>query len=61
MISKKSVFHFKKLNFEPIGNFVHTTEYLAFAKALLARLYLKLNMYVTKLQKIYITNKKLML
>ena len=61
MISKKSIFHFKKLNFEPIGNFVHTTEYLAFAKALLARLYLKLNMYVTKLQKIYITNKKLML
>ena len=61
MISKKSIFHFKKLNFEPIGNSVHTTEYLAFAKALLARLYLKLNMYVTKLQKIYITNKKLML
>ena len=28
----------KKTDFEPIGNSVHTTEYLALGKALLARL-----------------------
>ena len=40
MIREKSIFHIEKYNFEPIGNSVHTTEYLAFAKDLLARLYL---------------------
>ena len=37
----KSVSHVEKYNFEPIGNSVHATEYLAFRKDLLARLYLK--------------------
>ena len=41
MNREKSIFHFEKYNSEPIGNSVHTTEYLAFGKALLARLYLK--------------------
>ena len=49
MIREKSIFHFEKQNFEPIGNCVHTTEYLAFGKALLARLYLKVKVYITKL------------
>ena len=40
MIKKKSIFHIEKNNFEPIGNPVHTTEYLAFAKDLLNKLYL---------------------
>ena len=41
MNREKSIFYFEKYNFEPIANFVHTTEYLAFGKDLLARLYLK--------------------
>ena len=40
MIKKKSIFHIEKNNFEPIVNPVHTTEYLAFAKDLLNKLYL---------------------
>ena len=28
------VFHWEKWSFEPIGNFLHTTEYLALQKAL---------------------------
>ena len=39
------------------GNSVHTTEYLAFGKALLARLYLKVKVYITKLLSIYIIYK----
>ena len=54
MIREKSIFHFEKQNFEPIGNSVHTTEYLAFGKALLARLYLKVKVYITKLLSVYI-------
>ena len=34
-----------KFNFEPIGNSVHTTEYLALGKVLLAKLYLKVKGY----------------
>ena len=51
---EKSIFHFEKQNLEPIGNSMHTTEYLAFGKALLAKLYLKVKVYVTKLLSVYI-------
>ena len=54
MNREKSIFHFEKLNFELIGNSVDTTEYLAFGKALLAGLYLKVKEYVTKLLSAYI-------
>ena len=40
-------FYCKKLNFEPIGNSVRTSEYLALGKALLARLYQQLKVYIT--------------
>ena len=40
MIREKLIFHIEKYNFEPIGNSVYTTKYLAFGKDLLARLYL---------------------
>ena len=53
MNREKSIFHFEKQNFEPIGNSVHTTEYQAFAKALLARLHLKV--HITNLLSVYIT------
>ena len=36
------------------GNSVHNTEYLAFGKAMLARLYLKVKVCITKLLSIYI-------
>ena len=45
MNREKSIFHFEKQNLEHIGNSVHTTEYFAFGKVLLARLYV----YITKL------------
>ena len=45
MNREKSIFNFEKQNLEPVGNSVHTTEYLAFGKALLARLYLKVSVY----------------
>ena len=48
MNREKFVFHFEKENLEQVGNSVHTTEYLAFGKALLARLYLKVKAYITK-------------
>ena len=35
--------------FEPIGNCVDTTQYLAFGEVLLAGLYLKVKVYITKL------------
>ena len=38
---EKWIFQWDKLKFEPIGNSVHTTEYLASGKTLLAKLYLK--------------------
>ena len=41
MNREKSIHHFEKCNFEPIGNSVRTTEYLAFEKNLLAMLNLK--------------------
>ena len=46
---EKSIFHFEKQNLKPIGNFMHTTGYLAFGKALLSKLYLKVKVYITKL------------
>ena len=51
---KKSIFHFEKQNLEAIGNSMYTTEYLAFGKALLAQLYLKVKGYITKLLSVYI-------
>ena len=57
MNREKSVFHFEKLNFELIGNSVDTTEYLAFGKVLLAGLYLKVKVYVTKLLSAYVIYK----
>ena len=54
MNRKKSIFHFEKQNLKNIGNSVHTTEYLAFGKTLLARLYLKGKVYITKLLSVYI-------
>ena len=54
VIREKSFFHFEKQKFEPIGNFMHTTEYFAFGKVLLARQYLKVKVYITKLLSIYI-------
>ena len=50
----KSSFHFEKQNLQPIGNSVHITEYLAFGKALLDRLYQKVKVYITKLLSVYI-------
>ena len=49
MNKEKSDFYFEKKNLEPIGNYVHTTQYLAFGEALLAGLYLKVKVYITKL------------
>ena len=46
MNKENSGFHFEKQNLEHIGNSVHTTEYLAFGKALLARLYLQAKVYI---------------
>ena len=54
MNREKSVFNFEKQNLEPVGNSVHTTEYLAFGKALLARLYLKVKVCITKFVSVYI-------
>ena len=58
MNREKSIFHFEKQNLEYIGNSVHTAEYLAFGKALLARLYLKEKVYITKLLSVYIIYSK---
>ena len=49
MIWEKSFFYWEKWNFEPIGNSVDTTEYLALGNALLARLSLKVKVYITNL------------
>ena len=58
MNMEEEIFHFEKYNFEPVGNSVHTTEYLVFGKDLLARLYLTLKVYITKLLVAYIINIK---
>ena len=57
MNREKSIFHFEKQNFELIRYSVHTIEYLAFRKGLLAGLCLKLKVYVTKLLSVYIIYK----
>ena len=49
----KMNFPLRKWNFQPIGNSVHTTEYLALGNALLARIYLKVKVYITNLLTIY--------
>ena len=46
-------FPLRKWNFEPIGNSVHTTEYLTIENAILARLSLKVNAYITNLLSSY--------
>ena len=53
-IGKNQCCILKKYNFEPIGNSVHTTGYLAFGKDLLARLYLTVKVYITKWLGVYI-------
>ena len=58
MNREKSIFHFEKYNLEPIGNTGHTTEYLAFGKDLLARLYLTVKVHITKLLGAYIIYNK---
>ena len=50
---EKSIFQFEKQNLEHIGNSMYTTEYLAFGKPLLAKLYLKVKVYITKLLSVY--------
>ena len=45
--------NWEKLNFEHIGNFMHTTEYLALGKALSATLYIKVKMHITNLQRLH--------
>ena len=52
MSRKKTIFPFKKQNLEHIGNYVHTTEYLAFGKTELANLNVKV--YITNLLSNYI-------
>ena len=54
MNREKSIFHFEKQNLEHIGDSVHTTEHFAFGKLLLAGLYLKIKVYITKLLSVYI-------
>ena len=46
-------FPLRKWNFEPIANSVHTTEYLTIENAILARLSLKVNAYITNLLSSY--------
>ena len=50
---ERSIFHFEKQNLEPIGNSMYTTEYLAFGKTLLAKLYLKVSVYNQVTEYIY--------
>ena len=45
----KYVFHWEKLNFEPTGNFEHTTEFLILGKALLMLLLLYLQMLIVQI------------
>ena len=54
MNGEKSIFHFEKQNLEHIGNSGHTTKYLALGKALFARVYLKVKVYITKSPSVYI-------
>ena len=51
----KIIFHCEKWTFIPIENCVHTTVYLVLGKALLARLYLgvKLYIYITITNSVY--------
>ena len=49
----KRLFYREKWNFETIGNSVDTTGYLALGKALLARLYLRVKVYITNLLSVY--------
>ena len=45
--------NWEKWNFEPLENYVYTTEYLALGKALLVRLYLKVKVFITNLLSVY--------
>ena len=51
---EKLISHWKKLNFEPIENYMHTTEYLALGKALPAKLYFKVKVYANLLSVHYL-------
>ena len=48
---EKWIFHWKKDNFEPIGNYKDITEFLILGKALLSTLYLYLQVYTTLTKK----------
>ena len=50
---EKIIFHSNKWNFELIGIFGHTAEYLALGKTLLARLYLTVKVHITYLISVY--------
>ena len=50
---EKIIFHWNKWNFELIGIFGHTAEYLALGKTLLARLYLTVKVHITYLISVY--------
>ena len=50
---EKIIFHWNKWNFELIGIFGHTAEYLALGKILLARLYLTVKVHITYLISVY--------
>ena len=51
---EKLISHWQKLNFEPIENYMHTTEYLALGKALPAKLYFKVKVYTNLLSVHYL-------
>ena len=51
---EKLISHWQKLNFEPIENYMHTTEYLALGKALPAKLYFKVKVYANLLSVHYL-------
>ena len=51
---EKLISHWQKLNFEPIENYMHTTEYLALGKALPAKLYFKVKVYTNLLSVQYL-------
>ena len=53
----KYIFPWEKQNFESTGKSTHTTEYLAFGKTLLVRLYLKVKVYITNLLSVYNSQK----
>ena len=50
------IFHLGQIEFWTHWEFCATTEYLAFGKVLLARLYQKIKVYITNLLSVYTNN-----